>query len=175
MQQAYVQKLSQSCLQLHLVPVPASSFRQHIAQAYSIPRRTPRSLLGITQASSAHLSHDTASSQQATVAEQPFVPLTKARKKKKQAHAFIPPAILGSSWQKAGNVAGYFAWAVGAGLAITALDIDIADVALASAAIAAGEECSNMLPQQQMRVSICALHISIYHTCDILDKHSCDQ
>lgn len=161
MQQACTSKLSKLCLQLQSVAVPASSVRQHTVHTSSFVRCRASATLCVAKASSAHLSHDTASSQQATVAEQPFQPLTKARKKKKQPLASMTAAVPGSGWQKAGKVAGYSALAVGAGLAVTALAVDIADVALASAALYAGR-----------RLETCCCSI-ILCSCIFLSMHIC--
>ena len=66
--------------------------------------------------------------------EEVFIPLTKARKKAKQAGLAVPRNRLAL----VGTAAGCAALAVGAGAAITALALDASQMAVASAALAAG-------------------------------------
>jgi len=63
-----------------------------------------------------------------------FIPLTKARKPAKAAPTDLPPSRL----QQAGKAARYAVLAVGAGIAMTALAVDVTDAAVASAVLAAG-------------------------------------
>ena len=67
-----------------------------------------------------------------------FIPLTKARKLAKPAPTEFPP----SSLQQAGKAARYVVLAVGAGVAMTALAVDVTDAAIASAVLAAGVSSS---------------------------------
>ena len=63
-----------------------------------------------------------------------FIPLTKARKLAKPAPTDSPPSGL----QQAGKAARYVVLAVGAGVAMKALAVDVTDAVIASAVLAAG-------------------------------------
>ncbi len=73
-------------------------------------------------------------SDQVRDASDTFIPLTKARKPAKTAPTDLPPSRL----QQAGKAARYAVLAVGAGVAMAALAVDITDAAIASAVLAAG-------------------------------------
>lgn len=73
-----------------------------------------------------------------------FIPLTKARKPAKTAPTDLPPSMR----QQAGKAARYVALAVGAGVAMTTLAVDVTDAAIASAVLAAG---AAVLPARGIR------------------------
>lgn len=73
-------------------------------------------------------------SDQRCAASDTFIPLTKARKLAKPVPKDFPPSRL----QQAGKAARYAVLAIGAGVAMTMLSVDVTDAAIASAFLAAG-------------------------------------
>ena len=131
--------LPKACV--HHFPLRQLHLHQRSLSACSVRARPPKLSLQVSATSTANLSHDVAGSQQVIEMDEPFQPLTKARKKQKPSTA-AATTKLDIDWQKAGKSTCYGAVAVAAGFALKALAVDVNSVAAIGATLAAGMRTS---------------------------------